>query len=116
MLIKGATRQTSILEKCHGGRGSLSFREILNGRPGSQGFRYFHDDVLEPGASIGEHGHDGTEEIYFVLEGKGTMILDGQEYPIEAGDLALVESGHSHGIVNSSDSPMRVVVVCCSRK
>jgi len=116
MLIKRATCRTSILENCHEGKGSLSFCEIIKGRPWSSGFRYFHDDVLEPGASIGEHNHDGTEEIYFVVEGKGTMILDGKQHPIGPGDLSLVESGHSHGIMNSNESTMRLLVVCCASK
>jgi quercetin dioxygenase-like cupin family protein len=62
--------------------------------------------VLDPGSSVGEHPHPETEEIYLILEGRGRGVLDGQSFPVAAGDLFLCKAGHSHGLVNDSDAPL----------
>ena len=96
-------------DKCHDGIGELACRTVLNGSEGT-GITFMHNDVLEPGASIGEHLH-GESEVYYVVEGSGTMILDGKEHHISSGDISWCNAGHSHGIVNSTDSTMRLIVV-----
>ncbi|MEO1130883.1 MAG: cupin domain-containing protein [Planctomycetota bacterium] len=100
------------IDACHGGVGRLLCRVVMEEGESDVGIRFMHDDVLEPGASIGEHLHADDEEIYFVVEGSGTMILDGAQRPIGPGDVSLVKRGHTHGIVNSQDGPMRLIVVC----
>ncbi|BDU74032.1 cupin domain-containing protein [Mesoterricola silvestris] len=62
--------------------------------------------VLEPGSSIGEHPHPNTDELYLILEGRGTGILDGERFPVGPGDLFILKAGHSHGLVNDSDAPL----------
>ena len=42
-----------------------------------------------------------------MVDGYGTMILDGQPFEMGPGDVSLVKPGHTHGLVNSSDGPMR---------
>ncbi len=103
--------QMSVLDRCHDGEGKLDCFIALQGSESDQGIRFMHDDIIEPGASIGEHLHDHSEEIYFVVEGHGTLILDGRHIPIGPGDVSLVKLGHTHGIINSEDSPMRLIVV-----
>ncbi len=99
------------IENCHDGSGILHSREMLRLRDKAEpGFNLIHDNTLEPGATIGEHTHQGTEEIYIVLAGSGTMIVDGQHQPIAAGDICLTRSGHSHGLING-DAPMHLMVV-----
>ena len=61
---------------------------------------------LEPGSSIGEHPHAGTEDLYLILEGHGTGILDGARFPLGPGDLFVAKAGHSHGLVNDSGEPL----------
>lgn len=100
------------VEGVHDGTGSLVCLDMLRGHTNEgHGFRFVHDNVLEPGAIIGEHMHHGDEEIYFILDGNGTMIEDGDEHEVSAGDLSLVQSGHSHGMRNSPDSHMRFLVI-----
>ena len=67
--------------------------------------------VLEPGATIGEHVHADTEELYLILEGRGAGILDGERFPVGPGDAFLLKAGHSHGLVNDSDGPLSFFAV-----
>lgn len=59
--------------------------------------------VLEPGASIGEHKHEGNCEILFVVSGQGTIIDDGVASPIVAGQCTYCPEGHAHSLVNTGD-------------
>ena len=103
---------TQVLEQCHDGTGKLRCRHVLQADDSRVGTRFVHDDVIDPGASIGEHRHGDDEEIYFVVDGHGTMILDGESFPIGPGDVSLVRPGHSHGLINAPDAPMRLLVIC----
>ena len=62
--------------------------------------------LLHPGASIGEHRHEGNAEILFVLKGKGTVIDDGEPTPVEAGQCTYCPEGHTHSLVNTSDEDL----------
>jgi mannose-6-phosphate isomerase-like protein (cupin superfamily) len=59
------------------------------------------DARLEPGAAIGLHFHDRTEEIYYLLEGElrmTTVERSGRESTatLRAGDAHLVRLGQGH--------------------
>jgi len=62
--------------------------------------------TLEPGATIGEHAHPNTEDLYLILEGHGVGVLNGQHFPVGPGDLFLVKAGGSHGLINDSNGPL----------
>jgi len=112
MLRSRADMQNACFDNCHDGQGRIAAHIVLDASDSNLGIRFMHDDVLEPGAGIGEHLHKGNEEVYFVVEGHGTMILDGQEHPFGPGDVSVVKSGHTHGLVNSAKGPMRLLVFC----
>ncbi len=66
---------------------------------------------LEPGASIGEHPHPTTDELYLIVEGHGMGIMDGEEFPVGPGDLFLVKAGSTHGLRNTSGAPLAFFAV-----
>ena len=105
-----------VFDNCHDGVGAVNCRHVIEGSDSELGFNFMHDDSVEPGASIGQHVHNGTEEIYYLLEGNGIMIMDGEEISMSKGDVSLVKSGHSHGLVNTGDLPMRLLVIECGKK
>lgn len=96
---------------CHDGCGLTACQQLLTGVDSTHGLLFFHDDILPPGASIGLHRHEGSEEVYFLLEGRATLLYDGERMPMVAGDISMVADGHSHGIENTSDAPIRLIVV-----
>lgn len=113
MIIKKSDATVKMLDKCHEGVGILKCTEYLGeyGRKGA-GILFYHDNILEPGVSVGEHSHaDDKEELYIILEGNGTMKIDGKEQPVTGGDVCLTRRGHSHDIVNTGKTPMRLLVV-----
>ncbi len=62
--------------------------------------------TLEPGATIGEHPHPNTEDLYLILEGRGTGVLNGEQFPVGPGDVFVVKAGGSHGLINDSQGPL----------
>lgn len=112
MLLRPSAQNLRRLENCHEGQGALWCSELLaDYAKRSAGFAFIHDNVIDPGASIGEHGHENEEEIYVILSGQGSMRIDGVDTPVIAGDVCLTRSGHSHSLVNGGDAPMRFLVI-----
>ncbi|MBY0229327.1 MAG: cupin domain-containing protein [Gemmataceae bacterium] len=54
------------------------------------------------------HWHARTDEIYHVIEGTGTMVLDGDEVPLSPGVVVSVPRGTRHKAVGE----LTVLVVC----
>ncbi len=114
---KAAEMRRGPLAECHGGVGTLDWTVVLEGAEATAGgVNYIHDDVVPPGASIGEHRHEGDAEYYYVLEGRGTMLLDGERVAVAAGDITAVLPGGTHGLENDSAAPMRIVVISVAGK
>jgi quercetin dioxygenase-like cupin family protein len=71
-------------------------------------FRYFS---IEPGRhshmpDIHLHDHG----VYF-LHGKGEVMLDGENYPVQAHDMVYIASNEPHGIINTGDEPLGFLCV-----
>lgn len=54
-----------------------------------------------------EHYHRRSAELYYVLEGEGTVLLDGQAHPVRKGSIVHIPPGVIHG----ARGRMRVLVV-----
>lgn len=62
--------------------------------------------VLEAGASIGLHTHEGNSEMVFILDGKGKMLCDGVYEELSAGSCTYCPMGHEHSLINDSDGDL----------
>lgn len=94
---------------------------------------FFHEVTIPPGTVEGTHRHIGTEELYFIVEGKGIAYMaDGddpaneryplvereiytlgklkcRELPVEPGNVIYTKSGGVHGIRNNGTAPLKFV-------
>lgn len=59
------------------------------------------------------HHHTANEEALFVLAGSGSIRLDGETRPLEAGDyVAMPADGRgAHRVINDGDRPLRYLMV-----
>ncbi len=53
------------------------------------------------------HFHKRSTELYYVLEGEGSVILDGEEAPVRKGSIVHIPPG----VVHAAKGRMRVLVV-----
>ena len=54
------------------------------------------------------HVHE-VEEVFLYFQGKGNVIIDNVEYPVQAGDVVIVEAGEEHHTRSSTEDPLVVV-------
>ncbi|ORT55938.1 cupin domain-containing protein [Streptomyces sp. CB03238] len=66
---------------------------------------------LPPGGVSGEHLHSRTEELYFLLSGRGEITLDGRPHLVRAGDTVLTGLGTRHALRNTGRRPLAWLVV-----
>ena len=57
------------------------------------------------------HKHDGQEEVYFFISGKGKMELDDQLIDVKQGDVVPIHDGVFHKVYNNTDEDLYFVCV-----
>ena len=73
--------------------------------------RFFCDVYcLEPGQTQKVHAHEGSDKIYYLLEGKGRITIGSEEKEMTAGEITMAPSGEVHGVVNQSQEPLVILV------
>lgn len=58
---------------------------------------------IAPGERTAVSYHKVAEELYYVLSGSGTAVLDGQPRAIKAGDLLRLPPGTTHGFITEAE-------------
>ncbi|MFQ3671926.1 MAG: cupin domain-containing protein [Verrucomicrobiia bacterium] len=66
---------------------------------------------LAPGQATTRHYHPRTEEIYYLLQGTGSMELNGHHRPVGPGDTIAIPPGAKHQLTNTGAQPL--VLLCC---
>lgn len=66
-------------------------------------------NVTEINSRIPFHSHKDSEEAMFVVQGKGTLICDGEEYEVSTGTAIFSPLGVEHEIRNIGDEPFKIV-------
>jgi quercetin dioxygenase-like cupin family protein len=67
---------------------------------GSNGFAMGTQQV-QVGVGIPIHRHFQTDEVFYVVEGSGTFILDDASHPIEKGGSIFIPKNAWHGFENA---------------
>lgn len=97
-------------ENLRGGNGVLQFTNIFESDEVPK-TRLFSVVTVKPGDSIGVHPHDEEGEAYVILDGEATVLEDGVEYLLHAGDAEYCTGGHTHGLRNDSDGPVTFLAI-----
>ena len=86
-------------------------------KDGSEIREYLHTVVqslaeatLAPGQSTQRHYHRLSEEIYLLVQGGGTMEIDGVTRDVGADDAILIPAGAWHTLVAGNDGTR---LLCC---
>lgn len=68
--------------------------------------------ALLPGGYTERHYHKASEEFYFILEGVGTMEIDGELRKVNIGDAVLIPAGSWHQITADGGKGLRFLCCC----
>ena len=69
----------------------------------------FRKRAFKPGSGVGHHVQK-EDEIYYVLSGTGTMILDGKTVDITPGTAVLTRPGSSHSLKQTGSEDLVVLI------
>lgn len=66
-------------------------------------------DVLDyaPGGTSPLHYHRGTEHFFYVLEGRGRIVINGQEFALRPDTVVWIADGDIHKVYADPDAPLR---------
>lgn len=64
---------------------------------------------IPPGGEIGEEVHTDTDQILYLVEGAGHVILEGHSADFSTGDLVLVAAGTRHNFKTVGETAMKII-------
>jgi quercetin dioxygenase-like cupin family protein len=93
------------------GSGSATWR-LARQTLGAEAFGFNIVDIA-PGGQIPEHNHtaDNQEEVYVILDGRATIVADGEEHEALAGTFCRYAPEVNRTIRNHSDAPVRALLI-----
>jgi len=60
-----------------------------------------------PGDSVEIHSHYDMEEVFYILEGEGTFVVDGKEIPCTPGTFVKIPAQVPHRMINTGSTVFR---------
>ena len=72
---------------------------------------------IPPGEQIPEHDEieRDQEEVFFIVEGTPTLVIDGKDHPAPAGSFARLDPEHTRTVRNDSDELASVLIASAPR-
>jgi mannose-6-phosphate isomerase-like protein (cupin superfamily) len=62
--------------------------------------------ILHVSQNTNGHYHEGQEEVYFFMYGKGMMVVGEEKFEVEGGDIVLIPDGLFHKVFNIGESDL----------
>ena len=111
MRIRNFLHIPLVKESIHDGDGLCEHATVFPGSDFDTPIGFLNYTIIPPGGSFGQHVHGDDNELYIILEGTGEYIEDGETVPVNKGDITINARFASHGIRNTGDGPMRILVI-----
>jgi len=71
-------------------------------------------NAIQPGKrGSPPHSHEHAEQLFYILRGKGTMLLGEEEHKITEGDMIHLPPNTRHQISNGSDDWLEFLILSC---
>ena len=95
----------------HDGEGLCDHCAVFLDKDFDTPVRFLNYTIIPPSGSFGQHVHGDDNELYIILEGTGEYTENGVTSPVSDGDVIVNARFASHGIRNTGDRPMRILVI-----
>ena len=69
-----------------------------------------NEGILKAGHRLPGGVHEGHDEIYYILEGRGILHMDGTDYPMSKGTVVYIPGGTFHALDNSLGTEDMIVM------
>ena len=87
-------------------------RELLSHRNSCIRNQTLAEARLPCGGSTTPHHHLRTEEIYYILDGQGSMRIGREVQPVGPGDAIAIPPGAGHQVTNAGPGVLRFLCCC----
>lgn len=87
-------------------------RELVGHAAGGGSQHSLAHITLPAGKASLKHYHPVAEESYYILSGKGRMIINDKEHRLNAGDAVAIPANAVHQLFNDSGEPLIFLAVC----
>lgn len=111
MIRKNHEMEHEVRERMRDGDGAVEILHIFRSKELKGRTRLFARLRLKAGSSIGFHRHEGEEEIFYILSGKGEVSEGGPVSAVEPGDAVLTGGGAGHSIANAGPDALELLAV-----
>lgn len=64
---------------------------------------------INAGEDIGKEVHTDNDQVLYLVSGKGTVFLAGEESEFNPGDCVLVPAGTEHNFTTMGSEPMKII-------
>ena len=105
MLLNFDRMEELLVPNPRGGEGQMRKRAFQNE---DIQIMYLH---LEPHSVIGLHPHTADSEMYYIVSGRGRVLYDKEELPVQSGSCHYCPRGHQHSLINDGDEDMVILAV-----
>ncbi len=110
-MIKNHFKTHKNLITSHDAAGKTDLYNTFNPHNFNNKDDFFKKVVIPPKTSMDYLMHGTDEEIYIILEGTGTMTIEGKEHVVTKGDMIKNPPYGSHGLVNDSDTELELMIL-----
>ncbi len=108
MDVRNLERMTSFTTK-----DGSQIRELLAYRNSSIRKQSLAEARVPPGVTTAAHYHRQSEEIYYILAGRGQMRIENETTEVSAGDAIAIPPVLEHQITNTGAEEL-VFLCCCA--
>ncbi|MEE0229293.1 MAG: cupin domain-containing protein [Peptococcaceae bacterium] len=106
MIIRENEQERVNQENYAGGNGVIEFKAIVPDECLKGEAKIFKVLTFEKGAGIGNHAHVDNYEIYYILQGKGIAVDNGEEIEVGPGDVVYTADGATHSIRDAGNGDL----------
>ena len=111
-MVRTKDEQTVEFKCIRNGNGEAEMHKILNSVDELYGKgRMFNHMILASGRSIGQHTHEGDNEIFYFLKGTGLYNDNGTPVRVYPGYTAICKNGEMHSLVNDGEEPLELIAL-----
>lgn len=83
------------------------FRKVLFTAPHSQLVLM----SLKVGEEIGMEVHTKNDQFFRFEQGKGKVIINGEEFEVTDGDAIIIPAGSQHNVINTGDTELKLYTI-----
>lgn len=67
--------------------------------------------IVAPNRCLSYQRHDFRDELWYVKQGKGTLILDDESHVLKQHSIVVIKRGQWHQLINGTNEELRIIEI-----